>query len=164
MSSLSFQFCILRSSLPIENTVATPVEVDDEIREISGNWGWPGPTLLAHVGLGDATNATLLVQWPSVIVQEFENVAADQTLKIVEHEYYAPTNPAPALTLVGASSNGLELKIQEPAAGARYALEGSTDLQNWAMLLSRKSVGGTQDYTDKQATNGTARFYRVIVP
>jgi len=138
-----------------------------QMREISGNayFGGGGQLLIAHFGLGDATNVTTLtIEWPSGIVQEFSDVAADQYLKIEEHEDYAETNPVPALTLVGTSTNGLALTIQEPTAGAHYALEGSTDLQNWAMLLSRKSVGGTQDYIDTKATNGTARFYRVIVP
>jgi hypothetical protein len=56
------------------------------------------------------------------------------------------------------------LTIQEPAAGARYALEASTDLANWAMLLARTSAGGTQSFTDTKMTNYPARFYRVIVP
>ncbi len=137
-----------------------------QLREISGSSisGSDGPLLIAHFGLGDATNVTTLrIEWPSGIVQEFNDVAADQHLTIVEHEDY-PTNALPAIASVSASTNGLSLTIQEPTAGAHYALEGSTDLQNWAMLLGRTSAGGTQSFTDTKTTNYPARFYRVIVP
>jgi len=50
------------------------------------------------------------------------------------------------------------------ASGAWYALEGSTDLQTWAMLLARTSTGGTQSFTDTKTTNHPARYYRLIVP
>lgn len=139
-----------------------------QIREISGNYDYlssEAPSLIAHFGLGDATKVeTLRIEWPSGIVQELKDVAVDQQFTVVEHEDYAPTNPAPAIASVGTSTNGLQLAIQEPAAGARYALEGSSDLTRWAMLLSRTSAGETKAYTDTKATNSAVRFYRVIVP
>jgi hypothetical protein len=137
-----------------------------QLREISGSSisGADGPLLIAHFGLGDATNvSTLRIEWPSGIVQEINNVAADQHLTIVESQGIPP-GPAPALVVANASAAALQLTIQEPAAGARYALEGSTDLEHWAMLLARTSAGGTQSFTDTRTTNYPARFYRVIVP
>ena len=63
-----------------------------------------------------------------------------------------------------AATNGLQLSIVEPAAGASDALEGSTNLVNWTKLMARTSAGGTFDYTDTRMTNYVRRFYRVVVP
>jgi hypothetical protein len=134
-----------------------------QLREIAGLAWYAGAPLLAHFGLDDATNvATLRVEWPSGIVQEFTNQPVDQFRTIVEHEPY--NGPAPGLAVGAPSAAGLPLTIQEPLAGARYAVEGSTDLENWAMLLARTSTGGTQSFTDTKTTNYPTRFYRVTVP
>ena len=103
-----------------------------QMRGISGSsiGNADGPLLIAHFGLGDTTNVTTLrVEWPSGIVQELSNVAADQHLTIVESQVTPPPGPAPAVAVANASAAGLQLTIQEPAAGARYALEASTDLR-----------------------------------
>jgi hypothetical protein len=138
-----------------------------QLREISGNTigRADGPLLIAHFGLGDATNvSTLRIEWPSGIVQEFTNQPVDQFRTIVESQDDPPPVPAPAVAVANASAVGLQLTIQEPQAGWRYALEASTDLEHWAMLLARTSTGGTQSFTDTKMTNYPARYYRVIVP
>ena len=119
--------------------------------------------LLAHFGLGDATNVTALrIEWPSGIVQELTNVAPNQFLTVVEQQGYSGVRPS----FAGATkaTNGLHISITEPAADARYVLEGSTDLLNWTKLMAKTSVGGTAQYTDTRAANYTNRFYRVVVP
>ena len=63
-----------------------------------------------------------------------------------------------------AATNGLQLSIVEPDAGAVYALEGSTNLVNWTKLMACTSAGGTFAYTDTHITNYVRRFYRVVVP
>lgn len=132
-----------------------------QLRQILGSYY---DDLRAHFGLGDATNvATLRIEWPSGIVQELKDVAAHQHLTIIEHQV-CPPGEAPRLTGTAPSAVGLQLTIQEPTSGARYALEGSTDLNRWARLLARTSAGGTQSFTDTKMTNYPARFYRVIVP
>jgi len=56
-----------------------------QLREISNGDGLGNGTLIAHFGLGDATNAeTLRIEWPSGTVQEFRDVAANQMLAIQE--------------------------------------------------------------------------------
>jgi len=133
-----------------------------QLREIPGTDRSQGD-FRARFGLDQSTNVTTLrVEWPSGIVQELSNVAADQHLTIVETQGYP--GPQPTISSANSTPSGLQLTIQEPAVGARYALEGSTDLQNWAMLLARTSTGGTQSFTDTKSTNHPARFYRVIVP
>ncbi|MCC6822247.1 MAG: hypothetical protein IT579_16070, partial [Verrucomicrobia subdivision 3 bacterium] len=57
-----------------------------------------------------------------------------------------------------------QLSFTEPAAGARYILEASSDLVRWTKLLARTSTGVTTNYTDTGATNYTSRYYRLQVP
>jgi hypothetical protein len=121
--------------------------------------------LLAHFGLGDATNVTTLrIEWPSGIVQELQNVATNQFLTVVESQSYPPAGIRPAFTGATKGSGGLQLSIAEPAADARYILEASTNLVSWTKLMARTSAGGTAQYTDTRATNYTKRFYRLQVP
>ena len=58
-----------------------------QFRDISGGSGWGGGqnSLVAHFGLGDATNIdTIRIEWPSGIVQEMHNVAVKQFLTVTE--------------------------------------------------------------------------------
>ena len=132
-----------------------------QMREINGNAG--SSNLRVHFGLGDATNVSnLRVEWPSGTVQELANVMADQVLTIVEHQSY--TGARPAFAGAKSQTNGLQISITEPDAGARYVLEGSPDLLLWTKLMAKTSGGGTAQYTDTRAANYTNRFYRVVVP
>jgi len=57
-----------------------------QLREITGgdSWGETKP-LLAHFGLGDATNIDIVrIEWPSGIVQELPNVPMKQQLTVYE--------------------------------------------------------------------------------
>ncbi len=120
---------------------------------------------LAHFGLGDATNVTTLrIEWPSGIVQELPNVAANQFLTVVESQSYANTNAIPEFISAARLAGRTELSFTEPATNACYVLEASTNLVNWTKLMARTSVGGTTNYTDTGATNYTKRFYRLLVP
>jgi hypothetical protein len=137
-----------------------------QMREISGQ-GLVGYDngLLAHFGLGDATNvATLRIEWPSGIVQDIQNVAANQFLTVVECQGYPPTGIRPCFTGATKGSGGLQIAITEPDASACYLLEASTNLLTWTKLMARTSAGGTALYTDTRATNYTKRFYRLQVP
>jgi hypothetical protein len=136
-----------------------------QMREISGNDGFAGGVggLVAHFGLGDAINVTKLrIEWPSGIVQERENVSANQFITVVESQDYQ--GAAPKFTGATNSTAGLQLSFLEPEAGARYTLEASTDLMSWTKLMARTSTNGTAQFTDHRATNYTSRFYRLQVP
>ena len=81
-------------------------------REISGNSSALGGSagLLAHFGLGDATNVDLVrIQWPSGLVQEFHDVAANQSLKITEHQE-GVTN-VPSMTASRLASDTVQLTL-----------------------------------------------------
>ena len=119
--------------------------------------------LLAHFGLGDATQADVVrIEWPSGIVQELTNVAAGQVLTITEHQEYG--GAPPRFTKVTPSAEGCQVVIAEPEANARYVLEASTDLVSWTKRLARTSTGGTHEFLDTHATNQAVRFYRLVVP
>ena len=121
------------------------------------------PELIAHFGLGDATKATTLrIEWPSGIVQELPNVAANQSLTVVESQGY--TNTPPQIASAVKDASGLRLAITEPAAGARYILEASSDLITWTKLQARTSAGGTCQFTDTHSADYAQRFYRLQVP
>jgi hypothetical protein len=82
----------------------------------------------------------------------------------VECQGYSPTNTRPSFTGATKDASGSQLSFTEPAAGARYILEASTDLVNWTKLMARTSTGVTTNYTDTRATSYTSRFYRLQVP
>jgi hypothetical protein len=141
-----------------------------QLREMTGNgFSQTCPGLIAHFGLGDATKADIVrVEWPSGIVQTLTNVPAGLTgqlpLVITEHQDYPPPNPPPRLNRATPSPTGCLLSISEPLADFCYCLEASTDLVAWTKLMSRTSAGGTHEWTDPQAADLQARFYRLVVP
>jgi hypothetical protein len=82
--------------------------------------------LLAHFGLGDATNVvTLKIEWPSGHVTTIHDVAANQFLTIQE---------PPGLKFTGWDGTGMRIAITGNI-GDRYDLKTSTDvalpLTNW---------------------------------
>jgi len=134
-----------------------------QMREMnSGGGRWAKP-LVAHFGLGDATNvATLRIEWPSGIVQILTNVAPKQILTVVEHQTGAIN--APSIAGVSRSTDGTVNLSASGDTGLLYLLEGSTNLVNWAWLGVRSNATGTVQFTDSRATNYPGRFYRVSNP
>lgn len=122
-----------------------------------------GHGLIAHFGLGGATNVDLLrIEWPSGIVQTLTNVAPGQMLTVKEYQGYG--GPAPRFVWTASTVSGMQLAIAEPDTGAVYTFEGSADLVNWTKLMVRTSTGSTLTYTDTRASSYPRRFYRVVVP
>lgn len=132
-----------------------------QMREISGGQlGQDDPR--PNFGLGDATIAELVrVEWPSGLVQEFQNVAADQILKITEHQSGPP--PAPTLTASRSAEGAVQLKLTGDK-NFLYVFEGSTDLVKWMKLGVRTNLTGTVEFTDTFAANYPHRFYRGVAP
>jgi hypothetical protein len=76
-----------------------------ELREINAGSGYSSAPLVAHFGLGDATNVEVLrIEWLFGAVQEFPNVPAKQILTITEPPRLLPglANGMPQFTLKGA--------------------------------------------------------------
>ncbi len=118
-------------------------------------------TLVAHFGLGDATNVDLLrIEWPIGVVQELTNVVANQILTVTEHQA-AATN-APSLTVSKSPDGALQLTATGQT-NLRYAFEASTNLVQWTKIAVRTNLTGTVDYTPPPSPS-PQRFYRVQVP
>jgi hypothetical protein len=104
----------------------------------------------AHFGLGNSTNVTTLrIEWPSGIVQELANVAANQILTITE--------PAPLMPL---GPREFQIRCWK---GMRYEVEKSHDLQTWESLGTVTNLTGTLVFQDTQSPPETACcFYRAV--
>jgi len=102
--------------------------------------------------LGDATvSDRVCVEWPSGAVQEFTNVAVNQTLKVHEPPRLTPGHQTNAV--------GFQLNLIG-VAGFVYLIEASTDLRNWAATSTITNSNRTTPFTDPEMTNYTGRFYR----
>jgi hypothetical protein len=135
-----------------------------QMREISNGGPRSVRPLVAHFGLGDATNADLVrIEWPSGIVQTLTNVAPKQILTVVEHQQ--PGAPAaPQFTSVARLPGGAAELSVAGSTGLLYVLEGSTDLGNWTKLGAKSNATGVVAFTDTKAANYASRFYRVSIP
>jgi hypothetical protein len=125
-----------------------------QLREINNGGGWNIQTLVAHFGLGNATNVeTLRIEWPSGTVQEIQNVATKQILTITE-----PSR------LKAALSNGVPQFTLQGGRNLQYDIQTSTDLANWSLLntLTITSLNGTALITDTNAPGSDRRFYRAV--
>jgi len=135
-----------------------------QMREISGNSGigGRGDGLLAHFGLGDATNVDVVrIEWPSGLVQEFANVPVKQTLTVTEHQ--AGVTNAPSLTATRSTEGAVQLTLTGQP-NLLYVFEGSTNLVQWTKLGVRTNLTGTVEFTDTWATKYAQRFYRGVAP
>lgn len=135
-----------------------------QMREISGNTGWSGGTqgLLAHFGLGDATNVDVVrIEWPSGIIQELRDMAANQSLKISEHQQGVTTLASLSAALSADGSIELTLTGQ---TNLLYVLEAATNLSQWTKIAVRTNLTSQVAFIDPRATNSAQRFYRAMVP
>jgi len=127
-------------------------------RDISGGGLANGNHRYAHFGLGDATVIdTLRIEWPSGIVQEFQDVQADQFLTITE-PLAGPVLVAPTLT----AADELQFMLSGET-GQTYRLESSTDLQSWT-TVDTVTLGDPAEQTFTVTNTGAvpAVFYRVV--
>lgn len=95
-----------------------------QLREVSGGSGYCSQSdLRAHFGLGDATTVDLLrTEWPSGIVQELKDVAANQILTVTE---------PPRLIPQGAGAFQILCWINQG-----FDVEASTDLATWSSVAT----------------------------
>jgi ASPIC and UnbV/FG-GAP-like repeat len=125
-----------------------------QLREINTGDGFCGNLLEAHFGLGDATNVdTLRIEWPSGIVQEFQNVTPKQILTITE----------PPRLLAGVT-NGVPQFLVKGGRFMQYDLQASSDLMAWSPLgtVTVTNLNGTAQIIDAGAPGSDHRFYRAV--
>ena len=125
-----------------------------QMRQIVGGEGFASFNSLDVVmGLGDATNiSTLRIEWPSGLVQEFHNVAAKQTLVMVEQT---------TLAIERRAEGELDVILSGPRQ-QRYRLESSTNLTHWttAASLTITNVDRTAYFKHTPSVSEPWRFFR----
>ncbi len=125
-----------------------------QLREITtggGRWAQP---LVAHFGLGNATNADIMrIEWPSGTVQEFHNVAAKQILTITEPP-----------RLIAAMTNGVPQFSLHGGRGLQYNIQKSADLTNWSAIGSVvvTNMSGLGQIVDTNKSSTAHSFYRAV--
>lgn len=124
-----------------------------QFRPISGQHSWIGDNgLIAHFGLGDATNVmTLRIEWPSGTVQELANVTSKQFLTIWE---------PPALRGAALADGSCLLTVTAEPNRA-WRIQASTNLQTWQTVKTVTNPQATFQYTDAAEDANGWRFYRV---
>ena len=125
-----------------------------QFREISGSSNrYSFQDIRPNFGLGEATMVdTLRIEWPSGIVQELKNVAADQILTVNE-----PTRLEPHLLI---SDEIVELKVKS-WTGLVHQIEASSDLVDWTHITTLTNLTGSLRFSDPGAKNSLKRYYRL---
>jgi len=125
-----------------------------QLREINGGGGYGTAPLVAHFGLGNATNVdTLRIEWPSGTVQELANVVPRQILTVTE-----PPRLLPSIT------NGIPQFSLKGGRGFQYDIQASTDLAAWSSIgtVTVTNLSGTARIIDTNAPGSGGRFYRAV--
>jgi hypothetical protein len=125
-----------------------------QVREINTGGGWDVVPLVAHFGLGNATNIEVLrIEWPSGTVQELRNQPPRQILTVTEQ---------PQLSISGSLSADLLHLSLVGAVGSTYELQTTTDFDAWTTWMTVICTNRTMTFTDTTATN-MSRFYRAVM-
>ena len=125
-----------------------------QLREINEGGGHNSAPLIAHFGLGDATNVDLLrIEWPSGYVQEITDVPARQIKTVIE---------APRLS--ASITNGAAQLVLRGGRGFNYAVESSEDFKTWLSVgnVTVTNLNGTASITDTNTSAASHRFYRAL--
>jgi hypothetical protein len=126
-----------------------------QMREITSGDGIGSSGLIAHFGLGDATNiGALRIEWPSGAVQVMTNVPTRQFLTVTE--------PAALKTPAILPDGSLQFSLTG-GIGFHYGIETSSDLTGWTPWTSLTCTNRTMTVTDTNAITSAGRFYRAVM-
>jgi hypothetical protein len=109
----------------------------------------PITTVGAPLSLGDIDAVWLLAD---------TNAPGDNYM-VFDNYTISGTVPAPQVRVVSFLGRAPIVRLSG-WEGARFAVEGSTNLVNWVGLRTNTAIGGFFDYTDASATGLPLRFYR----
>lgn len=142
-----------RSGIGVKVRIRATIEGETfwQMREISGGDSlYSQNDTRAHFGLGDAeTIETIRIEWPSGIVHELHDVAADQILTVTE---------APSLTITPA------LILTWPIAAEGYLLESAPSVDGpWTVVEATPSVEGDRTQVTVPAADAM-RLFRLRTP
>jgi len=123
-----------------------------QLREINSGQDRSIQPLIAHFGLGDATNVdTLRIEWPSGTVQELHDLTPRQILSITEPP-----------RLLASITNGLPQFSLKAWPGMEFDIQASTDLAAWSPVatVTITNLSGIAQIIDTNAPALGSRFYR----
>jgi enediyne biosynthesis protein E4 len=124
-----------------------------QMREVRAGGAYGG-SLVSHFGLGDATNADIVrIEWPSGLVQDFQNVASKQILTYTEPP-----------RLLATSSAGVPQFSLKGGRGFQYEVDSSPDLATWSPIgaLTVTNLNGIAQIIDTNPPASDQRFYRAV--
>lgn len=122
-----------------------------QVRAIGGE----GLPLVAHFGLGNATNVeTLRIEWPSGTVQELHNLSPKQILTITEPP-----------RLLANTTNGLPQFSLKAWPNMQFEVQASSDLVVWSAVttVTVTNANGWAEIIEANPPSAQQRFYRVIL-
>jgi len=125
-----------------------------QLREIYTGSGWDSHPVVAHFGLGDATNVdTVRIEWPSGMVQELTEVAPRQILTITEPP-----------RLLASATNGVPQFLIKGGRFLQYDLQVSTNLVAWSAIgtVTITNLNGIAQVVDTNASVSDWKFYRAV--
>jgi hypothetical protein len=129
-----------------------------QLRELTSGDGFGNQTPIAMFGLGDAAHvATLRVEWPSGLVQEWRDVAPNQFLTLTE----PPPMPRLAASRMVAGQFQFQL-IGQP--GSPFTIFSSTNLRDWSVWMTGTNASGTVTLEYPAATDDVQRYFQAREP
>ena len=123
-----------------------------QLREIKNGGARNTQPLVAHFGLGDATNVDMMrIEWPSGTVQELHDVSPKQILTITEPP-----------RLMAGITNGVPQFSMKGGRGFTYEIDSSPDLLAWTSnsVVTVTNLNGIAQIIDTNAPTAS-RFYRL---
>jgi hypothetical protein len=124
-----------------------------QLRDINTGDGFGGRSLIAHFGLGDATQAEVVrIEWPSGISQEIHSVAANQVLTVTEPVH---------LETLGAGRFHFRAWAHQT-----FSVESSTNLAVWSAVATvsaqtLSNLTAVVEFRDLDEARKPSAFYRV---
>jgi hypothetical protein len=112
----------------------------------------PTTNSVLYVGPFDLTNTATVSA--NAFETDFVNSVASSDLIIV--------TPGVSFTSPGSFSNGMFTMQISGLPGQSYVIQTSTDLVNWAPLLTNAAATSPFTAVDTGVTNGVDKFYRAV--
>lgn len=124
-----------------------------QMREISEGDSVSGKTLRAHFGLKRAAKADIIrVEWPSGMVQEFQNEEVNRLLTITE--------PAGQIQRSRLEEGQFRFDVLAPINN-RFEVQVSSDFRQWESLTNVITRARVSDIRDPSLLT-SRRFYRIV--